>query len=81
MHCVVYKSPKRDLLYLFLREKDVFDDVPGELLRGFGTPEFVMELELTPERTMAQADPVEVLAKLEEQGFYIQMPPKDPALV
>ncbi len=77
MHCVVYRSPKRDLLYLFVREKDVFDDVPAEVMRGFGPPEFAMELELEPGRQLAQANADEVIANLKARGFHIQMPPQE----
>ncbi|MFA7097653.1 MAG: YcgL domain-containing protein [Gammaproteobacteria bacterium] len=46
----------------------------------FGQPERAMELELTPERRLARADAAEVIAKLNENGFYIQLPPPDPLL-
>ncbi len=47
------------------------------LKRMMGTLEFVMELELSAERKLAQADVNEVMIKLEDEGFYLQMPPKD----
>jgi len=41
-----------------------------------GRLEFVMELEITPTRKLAKEDAKKVLASLEEQGFFVQMPPK-----
>lgn len=77
MNCYAYKSPKKDLMYLFIPGKDDFEAVPEALLAQFGEPVYVMEFELTPERAMANADPKEVLNSLEERGFYLQMPPKE----
>ncbi len=80
MHCVVYKSPKRDLVYLFVPEADQFDDVPQPLMQGFGEPQWVMELELEPGKQLAYTTADEVIAKLDEQGYHLQMPPRDPWL-
>lgn len=78
MKCYIYKSSKKDQLYLYLPKKDDFEAIPPILMDTMGKPEFVMELELTAERKLARADAVEVLAGLQEKGFYLQMPPKDP---
>lgn len=78
MKCFIYRSSKKDQLYLYLARKDDFADLPPLLLDSLGQPAFVMELELTPERPLARAKAAEVMASLEEKGFYLQMPPKDP---
>lgn len=78
MKCYIYKSSKKDQLYLYLPNKDDFEAIPPILMDTMGKPEFVMELELTAERKLARADAAEVLAGLQEKGFYLQMPPKDP---
>ncbi len=75
MLCFIYKSLKKDELYLYTNKKDDFSDLPVALLQSFGKPAFVMELELSAERTLARADTVKVLATLEEKGFFVQMPP------
>jgi Uncharacterized protein conserved in bacteria len=80
MQCFIYKSSKKDQLYLYLPQKDEFKDVPPVLMDTMGQPEFVMELELSPERKLARANAADVLAGLKEKGFYLQMPPKDPLL-
>lgn len=80
-HCTIYKSLKKDGLYLYLRDKEMLAALPAVLLQSIGNTELVMELELTPQRTLARADVNEVIKSINEQGFYLQMPPKDPALL
>lgn len=76
--CAIYKSPKRDLMYLFVRRKDDFSDVPPALLTGFGEPQFVMVVKLDERRTLAQSDIDEVREALAGKGYFLQMPPADP---
>ncbi len=75
MHCFIYKSLKKDELYLYLKQKDDFSELPKPLLDSLGKLTFVMDLELTPERKLAREDVRQVIASLEEKGFFIQMPP------
>ena len=77
MLCYVYKSLKTDLLYLYVNKKDDFSDLPAELLENFGSPEFVLEMELTLERKLAKEDSQRVLASLQERGFFLQLPPTE----
>jgi len=73
--CWIYKSPKKDEMYLYLPRQDNFEDVPELLLQKFGKPLFVMELELNPERKLARENIETVLNNLAENGFHLQMPP------
>ena len=75
MRCFIYKSLKKDELYLYLNKKDDFSDIPDELLKSLGQLQFVMDLELTPERKLAREDVNKVMNSLEEKGFFIQLPP------
>ena len=77
MQCAIYKSLKRDEMYLYVESKGEFSRVPESLLGMVGRLEFVMELELTPERKLAREDVEEVRRNLREQGYHLQMPPKD----
>ena len=63
-------------MYLYLAREDDFDCVPELLLRRFGQPRKVMELELHEGRPLARADVAEVMRQLEEEGYYLQMPPR-----
>jgi uncharacterized protein YcgL (UPF0745 family) len=75
MLCFVYKSLKKEALYLFIEKKDDFSIVPEALLDSIGNPVFVMELELTPERKLAKEDMQQVMRQMQEKGFFVQLPP------
>ncbi len=76
MHCAIYKGPKKIDHYLYVERENDFSRVPEVLLDMLGTLEFVMALELSPERTLAQVDVHQVKIALREQGYYFQMPPQ-----
>jgi uncharacterized protein YcgL (UPF0745 family) len=76
MQCFIYKSLKKDYLYLYVANQDDFSKVPDALLDSLGKMEFVMGLELTPERKLAREDAKKVIASLEGQGFFVQLPPQ-----
>ncbi|UXD87417.1 YcgL domain-containing protein [Thalassolituus hydrocarboniclasticus] len=73
--CDVYKTKKKDETYLYVSRKDALSRVPEALLEQFGKPELAMTMILTPEKKLARADIDKVLKALDEQGFYLQMPP------
>lgn len=77
MKCFVYKSPKKPDTYIFLCKKNEFGYIPKQLLDHFGTPEFALEFDLDEKRKLAFADAKQVLAKLGEQGYYLQLPPQN----
>jgi len=76
MQCFIYKSLKKDYLYLYIDKKDDFSKVPDALVNSFGKIEFVMDLELSPERKLAREDAGKVIESLMEQGFFVQLPPQ-----
>ncbi|MBU2039095.1 MULTISPECIES: YcgL domain-containing protein [Oceanospirillaceae] len=73
--CDVYKTKKKDETYLYVSRKDALTRVPDALIEQFGKPELAMTMILTPEKKLARADIDKVLKALDEQGFYLQMPP------
>lgn len=75
--CAIYKSSRKEHTYIYINEKEKFDDIPEVLMSTLGELSFVMELELYPEKFLAQANAADVIAKLKEQGFYLQLPPAD----
>ena len=77
MKCFVYKSAKKADSYIYINEKDNFERIPEQLMQLFGKPEFTLEFELTKDRKLALADAKQVMRNLNEQGFYLQMPPKN----
>lgn len=74
MIVAVYKSTKKLDTYLFIEKREDFSPVPKLLLETFGKPKFVMLVPLT-KRDLSMADKHKVMAKIHEQGFYLQMPP------
>lgn len=75
MLCFIYKSLKKEYLYLYIAKKDDFSQVPETLFNSMGGIEFVMELELSAERRLAGEDAVKVINSLKEKGFFVQLPP------
>lgn len=73
--CRVYKSTRRDELYVYLRRESTLDEIPEALQRLTGRLEFVMDLDLHQGLKLARSDVDAVMASLREQGYYLQMPP------
>jgi uncharacterized protein YcgL (UPF0745 family) len=77
MNTYIYKSSRKDGLYIYLATKDDFSKVPQALYDSMGKePIFVMELELTSERPLARENVKTVMKNLEKQGFHVQIPPQ-----
>lgn len=75
--CSVYKSTKRSEMYLYVDRSQDVSKLPESLMLAFGVPTKVMDLVLTPEKTLARAEASKVLESIEAQDFYLQMPPAD----
>ncbi|WP_455212402.1 YcgL domain-containing protein [Kaarinaea lacus] len=75
MVCFVYKSLKKSDTYLFLKNKDDFANVPNALQDMLGKLEFVMEVDLAEREKLARVDSEQLGLHLEQQGFYLQLPP------
>ncbi len=75
MNCYVYRSKHKQGLYLYLKEKDNFSDVPESLLTLLGETTFSFEFDLSENRKLVRAEALEVIRNLKENGFFLQMPP------
>nr|WP_010133645.1 YcgL domain-containing protein [Microbulbifer agarilyticus] len=73
--CDIYRSPREQEMYLYVQKQEGLARVPDKLQELFGEPVHVTTLILTPERTLARAEAETVIKQLQEQGFYLQMPP------
>jgi uncharacterized protein len=73
--CNIYKSRRKEEMYLYVSLKDDLSKVPEALLETFGRPELVTKLIITEDRKLARAEASKVLAEIENKGFYLQMPP------
>src|SRR3569832_1820029 len=74
--CAIYKSLKKFDSYLYVEKEGEFARVPAPLLQMLGRLEFVMTIELTPRRMLANADSSQVCLQLCEHGYFLQLPPK-----
>ena len=77
VNCVIYKSEKKTDCYLFVETEEDFERVPESLLKMLGALELVMSINLDERETLAQANPKEVKQVLIDQGYFLQLPPKD----
>ena len=77
MQCVIYKGRRKADTYLYVERVADFSRVPAALLELLGELELVLQLTLSPERQLAQADVEQVRRQLREQGYFLQMPPRD----
>ncbi|MFD1215538.1 YcgL domain-containing protein [Microbulbifer celer] len=71
----IYRSPKDEELYLYVDKQQGMEKVPEKLRALFGKPVHVTTMLLTAERKLARADVDRVMQALQEQGYYLQMPP------
>ncbi len=75
--CSIYKSPKKIDTYLYVPFQQDLSDLPETLMAMWGEPELVMHLDLSKKDKLALVQIDDVKQKLEEEGYYLQMPPTD----
>ena len=73
--CSIYKSSKKEEMYLYVDKREGLERVPDALIEIFGTPVHSMDMPLTAERQLARAETAKVLESIRDQGVYLQMPP------
>ncbi|MGQ8364034.1 YcgL domain-containing protein [Glaciecola sp. 1036] len=81
MLVAVYKSTKRKDTFLYVSQRDHFDDVPKPLLEMFGTPKFVILVDISNKNSVANLPTEEFVKEFKEKGFYLQMPPVEQDLL
>ena len=75
--CSIYKSPRKNEMYLYVLKAEALTRVPEGLLAVFGPPAHTFDLVISPERQLAREDISLVLENLEKQGYHLQMPPPE----
>lgn len=71
----IYRSPKEEGMYLYVKKEEGLSRVPEALLQKFGKPQQAMVLVLTAEKKLARVSAEKVIESLETQGYYLQLPP------
>ena len=72
----IYRSKKKEGAYLYVPKGADLTKLPEVLLKQFGRADYAMELLLSIERALAQADVQKVMNSITDQGFYLQLPPR-----
>jgi len=80
MRTRIYKGNRKANTYLYVSGYDDFNPVPDALLKLLGKLQFVMEIELSPRRQLAQVDVADVINQLSSRGYFLQLPPADHAV-
>jgi len=62
-------------MYLYLSEKDRFDDVPQSLMKLLGELTYSFEFNLSEDRKLVREESKEVIRIMKESGYFLQMPP------
>ena len=75
--CSIYRSPRKNEMYLYVLKSDALERVPENLQLAFGKPFHAFDLVLSPERKLSREDIHQVLENLEKQGYHLQMPPAE----
>ena len=75
MNCFVYRSEKKQGMYLYLRTKDDFDCVPAALIKLIGEVTFSFDFDLSKKKKLVKAEADEVMRLLSDNGYFLQMPP------
>lgn len=64
-------------MYLYVAKREDFSAVPESLMIAFGKLIFVMLFNLNGEKQLIHSSNAEVLEKIQQQGFYLQMPKQE----
>ena len=73
----VYKTKRKADMYLYVDFAEDLGRVPDSLLERFGRPELALSLSLTTGKKLARAEAKDVLEAINENGYFLQMPPTD----
>ncbi|MBV0932922.1 YcgL domain-containing protein [Marinobacterium weihaiense] len=73
----VFKSSRKDEMYLYVDKREQLERVPEALQEMFGKAVHVMDMPLKAERKLARIENTQkLLDDIEEKGFYLQLPPQ-----
>ncbi len=72
--CEIFKSSRKDEMYLYVDKRQGLKHVPEALMATFGKPVAVLTMILTADKKLSRVKAEEVISAIDEQGFYLQMP-------
>ena len=75
--CGVYRCARKADTYLYLKSGMQIEDLPEGLLSLLGELTHFLSLDLNQTSKLAQVSTENVLEALNDQGYFLQMPPGD----
>jgi len=75
MICEVFKSSRKDEMYLYVDKRQGLANIPAPLLETFGKPVPVFTMLLTADKKLSRVNAADVVEGINDKGFYLQMPP------
>ena len=73
--CEVFKSSRKDEMYLYVDKRQGLANIPEPLLETFGKPVPVFTMLLTADKKLSRVNAADVVEGINDKGFYLQMPP------
>lgn len=73
--CEVFKSSRKDEMYLYVDKRQGLSEVPELLMETFGKPVPVFTMLLTADKKLSRVQATDVVEGIKDKGFYLQMPP------
>ncbi len=72
----VFKSSRKDEMYLYVDKREQLERVPEQLMELFGQAIHVMDMPLKVDRKLARVeDTQKLISDVESKGYYLQLPP------
>ena len=75
MQCYVYRSERKNDTYVYMKVGVEMTELPESVTQFMGDLTQVLEVDLSKKK-LAHADVKQVMAAIETQGFYLQLPPE-----
>jgi uncharacterized protein YcgL (UPF0745 family) len=77
MLCYVYKSSKKEGVYLYVESKNALNELPEELKTLTGKLELALTFKLTEDRKIQKVKAVDVMTAIKEKGYFLRIDSKD----
>lgn len=75
MHVYIYRCKHRKETFLYIPEKDNFEEVPESLLEMLGEIAFSFDFDLDDNKKLIRTAAPEVIRNIKQNGYFLQLPP------
>lgn len=73
--CSIYRSSRKDEMYLYVDKRNGLKSVPDALIEMFGKAQHIMDMPIIKGRKLSRVDVDKVLSSIREKGYFLQLPP------